>query len=342
MRHRHISNDIRLMIDLIDYADYDFILFLNLCKAFDTVKHNFIFQALEIFGFNSYFCTAIKIMCKNANCPFKMYASISPRFDLNCGVTQGRPVLPCLFLICAQLLSDFIKLSPLKGITIVENKIIISQLADDTTLFLKDASQVSVTIDTIKTFSCASGLCLNISKCELFPLFLTFPVKDSVTYFGIVINKNKDTGCSLNFNPIIGKVQKKIHSWLQRALSLRRRILLTKTEGMSRLTYAALSLDVNKQTSVASDYMLYNFVWRNRIHNVRKSVLMNSHEHGVLNFLSSELSPPLTIFSRYIGLNSFLETWFQFGILFPVICSQNLEPHKNSQILTNKCSFPGI
>lgn len=47
------------MLDLIDYADYDFILFLNLCKAFDTVKHNFIFQALEIFGFNSCFCVYV-------------------------------------------------------------------------------------------------------------------------------------------------------------------------------------------------------------------------------------------------------------------------------------------
>lgn len=153
----------------------------------------------------------------------------------------------------------------MKDITIAENEIIISQLADDTTLFLKDASQVSVATDVIKTFSNASGLCLNISKCELLtlkncnaPSISNIPVKESVTYLGIAINKNKDTRCSLNFNPIIGQVQKKLNSWLQRDLSLRGRIFLTKAEGISRLIYAALSLDVNKQTSVAIDNMLYN------------------------------------------------------------------------------------
>ena len=107
-------------------------------------------------------------------------AGTSPRFNLKRGVRQGCPVSPYLFLICTQLLSEFIKLSHLKGITIAEREIIISQLADDTTLFLKDASQVSVAIDIIKSFSNASGLCLNISKCELLalkncnPPFLTF------------------------------------------------------------------------------------------------------------------------------------------------------------------------
>lgn len=244
MRHKHISNNIRLVLDLIDYAelcsDDSLILFLDFCKAFDTVEHNFIFQALEKFVFAPYFCAAIKTMYRNVNYSIKLYAGTSPRFDVNRGVRQGCPVSPYLFLICAQLLSDFIKLSPLKGITIAENEITISQLADDTTLFLKDASQVSIAIDVIKTFSNASGLCLNISKCALLalknfnaPSISNIPIKESVTYLGIAINKNKDIRCSLNFNPIIGQVQKKLNSWLQRDLSLRGRILLTKAEGIS-------------------------------------------------------------------------------------------------------------
>ncbi|MGL4485161.1 MAG: hypothetical protein ACRCUS_09440, partial [Anaerovoracaceae bacterium] len=43
----------------------------------------------------------------------------------------------------------------------------ISQLTDDTTLFLKDSSQVSVALNILLAFSKASCLNLNINKCEL-------------------------------------------------------------------------------------------------------------------------------------------------------------------------------
>lgn len=136
---RHISNNIRLVLDLVDYAVYcpddSFILFLDFCKAFDTIEHKFIFQALQKFGFGSYFCSAIETMYKKVNCSIEMQTGTSPRFDLGCGIRQGCPVSPYLFLICAQLLSDFIKQRPIKGIFIADREVIISQLADDTSLF---------------------------------------------------------------------------------------------------------------------------------------------------------------------------------------------------------------
>lgn len=70
--HRRIANNIRLVSDVIDYADLcnddSFILFLDFCKAFDTIEHNFIFQALEKFLFSPHFWAAIKTMYKNTNC----------------------------------------------------------------------------------------------------------------------------------------------------------------------------------------------------------------------------------------------------------------------------------
>ena len=55
MRKRHNSNNIRLVIDIIDYSflcpDDSFFFLLDFYKAFDTVEHNFIFQTIEKFGF---------------------------------------------------------------------------------------------------------------------------------------------------------------------------------------------------------------------------------------------------------------------------------------------------
>ena len=55
MADRHISCNISLVLDLIDYSDYvesdALILFLDFYKAFNTVEHQFLFQALKSVGF---------------------------------------------------------------------------------------------------------------------------------------------------------------------------------------------------------------------------------------------------------------------------------------------------
>ncbi len=63
--------------------------------------------------------------------------------------------------------------------------LIISQLADDTTLFLKDATQVPQALNVLSTFSKASGLHLNLNKCDL----MTIHDHPLVSIEGIAIKK---------------------------------------------------------------------------------------------------------------------------------------------------------
>lgn len=66
IKGRHISNNIRLVLDLIDYRDLvldpALIMFLDFQKAFDTVSHNFILCVLQYFDFNNYFINAVKTL----------------------------------------------------------------------------------------------------------------------------------------------------------------------------------------------------------------------------------------------------------------------------------------
>ncbi len=122
----------------------------------------------------------------------------------------------------------------------------------------------------IQQFSKASGLFLNLSKCELMSIkecnlseICNIQIKDQVSYLGVIITKNELERCSLNFNPLIESTQKN--------LSLKGRILLAKAEGLSRLTYAALSLNVDTAILKQIDTMLLNLVWKNKTHFIRKS-----------------------------------------------------------------------
>lgn len=132
---------------------------------------------------------------------------------------------------------------------------------------------------------------LNVKKCELIAVkecsvasYCNIPVKTEVKYLGIIISKNQQNRSSFNFSPIIQKTQRKLNQWLSRDLSLRERVLISKAEGISRLTYTAIALQVDDTISKETDKMLF-LGGKNRIHHIRKAVLIQSHENGGLNFL---------------------------------------------------------
>uniref|UniRef100_A0A3B3HE69 Reverse transcriptase domain-containing protein n=1 Tax=Oryzias latipes TaxID=8090 RepID=A0A3B3HE69_ORYLA len=317
-------------------------LFFYFYKAFDTIEHQFIFNSLKLFGFGDFFCNAVRTLYSNGNSSIKMRHGSTPRFDLKPGIRQGCPISPYLFLLCTQILSNHICSSNVQGITIAGKELIISQLADDTTLFLKNSSQIPLILDVINIFSQTSGLTLNLNKCELLAIkdcsvdvICSIPVKQEIKYLGIHINKNQKQRCSSNFTPIIQKTKKKLNQWLQRDLSLRGRVLLTKAEGISRLTYVAICLHLDNNICKEIDRTLLNFIWKNRTHYIRKSVFMNDYESGGLNFLDfNSLNNTFKINWAKILLKNPTSIWniipFQIfsrfgGFTFILNCHYNVE-----------------
>ena len=87
-------------------------------------------------------------------------------FKLGRGVRQGCPLSLYLFILCAEILAETIRKNEnIKGITINEKEIKISQYTDDTTLIL-DGLIVSFTtsLQILDLFSEISGLRLNNKK----------------------------------------------------------------------------------------------------------------------------------------------------------------------------------
>lgn len=135
------------------------------------------------------------------------------------------------------------------------------QFAEDTTFIWKTKNKL-LRPYTINEFSSASGLCLNIHKCELLPvgLFsdhdLDIPVKNEVKYFSITVYRDQVSRSEVNTNPLVYNIQKKLIPRLQRNL-----ILITKADGLSRVIYSAMALDVPQKICRRS----VNSTWRNII-----------------------------------------------------------------------------
>ena len=133
--------------------------------------------------------------------------------------------------------------------------------------------------------------------------------------------KDEEKRCTENFKVIIDKMKKKLNQWLQRDLSLKGRVLLTKAEGLSHLTYAAISLFVNKKIGNTIDKLLFDFIWKNKTHYIKKSVVMNTYDSGGLNFLG------FTTLDNTFKINwikQFLNKHL-FGTLYLIMFSLRLE-----------------
>ena len=89
-------------------------------------------------------------------------------FKLQSGVRQGCPLSPYLFILSVEVLGKAIRANTnIKGITVNNTEIKLSQYADDTTLIPNgNQDSLSAALDTTNNFGKSSGLKLNDKKTE--------------------------------------------------------------------------------------------------------------------------------------------------------------------------------
>lgn len=125
LKGRSIHNNIRLVLDLLDYnylIEDGFILFLYFFKAFDTVEHNFMFRTLELFGLGENFINFVKLIYKNTNSSVILPQGTSSRFSIDRGIKQGCPISP-LLIAAAEMLSILIKHSDFEKLIVFSKQL---------------------------------------------------------------------------------------------------------------------------------------------------------------------------------------------------------------------------
>ena len=127
-------------------------------------------KALSYFNFGSDLRKWIKIFCNEITSCVMNNGHSTAFFPIERGARQGDPISPYLFIIAVEILSAAIKNNEnIQGITIEETETVISQLADDTDLFLDDDPiSLRTSINLINDFKECSGLSLNTEKSKIF------------------------------------------------------------------------------------------------------------------------------------------------------------------------------
>ena len=136
-------------------------------------------------------------------------------------------------------------------------------LTDDTILFMQDKDQQSYALTLVEQFSSASGLTVNISKCEILPLhecddsvMKNIAVKHTVEYLWIHIKKMFTDRQQLNYTAKIAQTENMFNSWLQREWSMFGRSILSKADSLSHFVYPSLSLFIKGVIDCRTEFTL--------------------------------------------------------------------------------------
>ena len=81
------------------------LLLVDFSKAFDSISHDFIYNALKTFNYGPNFIAGIKLLLSNRKSAVNVGGHLTKNFPLERGVPQGDPISAYLFILAIELLN---------------------------------------------------------------------------------------------------------------------------------------------------------------------------------------------------------------------------------------------
>lgn len=309
IRSRFIGTNARLINDVIEYCNRfnktGLILFLDFEKAFDTVEWPFIFETLKSFKFGKSIINWIKTLYYKPTCVVKNNGYFSDIINLKRGIRQGCAISAIIFILVIEILSTRLKNNKsITGISLNKyngdsHEQLLSQYADDMSLFLENDKSILPAFATINEFSAVAGPKLNLDKTEGLWLGLDKPrQKDCnllnikwpntpIRALGLYVGHNETDCYKLNWETKLNQIQQLANSWSARKITLRGKIYVIKSELISKIIYCATVLPIPDGFVAKLNKILYNFLWKTT-EKVKRSVMTNDYEHGGLKMIDIE------------------------------------------------------
>ena len=295
VKKRFIGNNIRIIEDIMIYTKRNklsgILLSVDFEKAFDSVNWNFLGKCLEAFNFGPRFRSYVRTLYQDISATVLNNGHTSKWFSLERGVRQGCPLSPYLFILLAETLSCKIRENEaIKGIIISNCEIKITQMADDTTCFVKDKISLKNLIDVFKEFEICSGLKINLDKTKaktLGPepepchkLFGLDWVNDPICTLGVTLSGNEDDHYILNFKKRLKNMKNLLATWKCRKLSIKGKVTIINTLAVSPLIYLANVIYVPPQVITEIKEIIVDFLWDGKPPKIAYNVLIQNIKKG--------------------------------------------------------------
>lgn len=293
--NRLISDNIFLIRDILDLSSslgYEIgLISIDQEKAFDRVEHQYLWQTLEAFGFDSNLIAMIKVLYCDIESLLKINGGLSAPFKVQRGIRQGCSLSGMLYSIAIEPLLHKLRQS-LSGVIFpgCESSFKLSAYADDVIVIVNQQNDVNSLKKAINDFGVLSSAKINWGKSEALAVGdelskeLVLPgglvwKKDGLKYLGVYLGDNSFV-CK-NWENVFEKVEGRLRKWkwLLPHMSFRGRTLIINNLVASMLWHRLTCVEPPTQLLNKIQSVLVDFFW-DRLHWVPQSVLFLSKEDG--------------------------------------------------------------
>lgn len=252
---------------------------IDIRKAYDTVEWDFLFAALDLFGFPSRFIGWISECVTTASYSILLNGRPHGFFSGTRGLRQGDPISPYLFVLVMEIFHATVKQHIHHSLDFQyhwrckELDLFMLSFADDVLLFCQ-AHQPSIAImkSAFDEFAHNSGLQANIGKstiifskaiaqdAENLQTLMGFPIgKLPIKYLGVPLSSSRLTigDCK----PLLDKIEDKIAAWRIQHFSFAGRLQLIRSVLISFQTFWSSMFVLPKGVIKAIEQKLRSFLW---------------------------------------------------------------------------------
>lgn len=296
LKGRFIGLNIRTIFDAIEMGantDNLFLAFLDFEKAFDTLDRSFLDKCLCSYSFPDYFRQWISIMYTDIESSIINNGFTSEYFPLKRGVRQGCPLSALLFIIVVEALAHAIRENKnIRGIHLNGLDTKVTQLADDTTLILKDILSLQFSMNLLNMFFQASGLKLNQGKTEVLvvgqkakfytnmnPYRLKW-VKEKIYALGTWFYKDSNRNIFENNNSKLTKLVDTLQYWRGRKLTWFGKVTVIKSKLLAMLNYTISTVESPKEFVDEVQKLMNEFLWDNKTAKIKFTSAIAEKQHG--------------------------------------------------------------
>ncbi|KAF1322066.1 reverse transcriptase, partial [Globisporangium splendens] len=230
-------------------------LLLDFAKAYDSLSRDFLTRVLRLYGFPKQFCDTVEALHSETTCRFLVNGFLSRSIRVTCGIRQGCPLAPLLFIIALDVLYRIIEAMPdFPGVDLecggIRADLRVSGFADDTAIYLNDSAAIPKVVEVLQRFGDVSGLRVNLSKSICVPLGTTDETRSDATH-GIPILRGGDSCRYLGIR--VGTSDSSDANWktCEQALAARLSLAVAKTHSVTQRAEIARAVIVPKVLYIA-------------------------------------------------------------------------------------------
>ncbi|KAM7300105.1 hypothetical protein ISCGN_020669 [Ixodes scapularis] len=274
------------------------VLQVDLSKAFDRVRHSFLFRLMKECGIGVRLLRYVQLCYRDIKTRLLVNGNRTAPIAVTRSLRQGCPISPILFALylepfCRAIIGD----ASIRKLSLASGTLKVLAYADGVTVLCSSRAQVHAVTQHIADFCSVSGAAMNTDKSvgawlgdwDLKPeQFLGVTWTTSVSnYLGLSLTAEHLSGRCGGLD--INRLRSKVLDWHARELSLFNRAFICNLVFFPTVWYAAQVLPCSQSDVAKAHRFFATFIWDSCFERMRRDNVFVSQKKGGLGLVNVEL-----------------------------------------------------